>query len=466
MWGTTNKICYEEGFDGTPWMNKLFSTIEKLSWCRSITLSEYFQEFEPRGLVYMPTASYDKMSYWVLPTPERISLDGLINQAKSNKLDKSEEIIKFLRGGFWRQFLVKYYEANNMHKKMLYVHEKFRFIERKWGRNERTKKALREILKAQCNDPYWHGQFGGVYFAFMRHNIYNYLIKAEKLIDKISETHIKITPAVHPYDIDKDGREEILLETSLITLYFHPFRGGSVYEIDHKEKAVNILNTFQRRKEAYYSKDLKYVVDRWRRYAFYDHFVDDKISLEDLIKDKYTELGTFLQKHYTTETNQAEKFVSVRLYTDGIVTKGKKVIQLRINKLFEVFENKNEIRTTIVIENKEKENIQVDHLTEIPIYLTGDVEKILFKCDKSESKILTDEKLHGKTVQMYAEDMNVKVKIDLSKSSDIFKYNLNTYATTNGGYNTLYQGTVLAFKTPINLKPEKIYSWKINISLD
>jgi hypothetical protein len=349
---------------------------------------------------------------------------------------------------------------------MLYIREKLRFIEAEWGKNEHTKKAAKEIHKAQCNDPYWHGQFGGVYFAFMRHNVYSYLIEAERMIDKIGEGHTKITPAVVPYDIDKDGREEILLETSLINMYFHPFRGGSLYEIDHKAKSINILNTFQRRKEAYYTDEMEYIVDRWRRHAFYDHFIEEKVTLEDVYKDIYGDLGNFLEKHYEVEVSQTEKIASVRLCANGEVLSGNDLVPVRMSKFFEVFEDKNEIRVTLSIENKGETPLSVYYLTEIPIYLTGDINSLVFKYNKEESDILAIEECEGKNLLIQAADMDVKVKLTLSKACTIYKYSLQTFAKTNGGDDSLYQGTVLGLRTPVQLEPGEIESCKINISLE
>ncbi|MHA1652352.1 MAG: alpha-amylase/4-alpha-glucanotransferase domain-containing protein [Candidatus Helarchaeota archaeon] len=466
LWGTTHKICYKEGYDGTPWMDKLFSMVEKTPWCRSLTLSEYFKEYKPRGLIYLPTTSYDKMSYWVLPTPERTMLENLIKKAKAKKLENSQEILKFLRGGFWRQFLVKYHEANNMHKKMLWVRDKLRYLEANWGRNEQTKKAAREIYKAQCNDPYWHGQFGGVYFAFMRHNVYSYLIEAEKIIVRESESHQKLTPVIGPCDIDKDGWDEILLETSQINIYFHPFYAGSIFELDYKPKPINILNTFQRRKEAYYTKDLDFIVDRWRRYAFFDHFVEEDVTLEDVKRDRYGDLGDFLEKHYETEINQAEKLVNIRLSADGQVLCGADLVPIRVSKFFEVIEDKNQIKVIINVKNKSENSVELIYLTEFPFYLTGDLNKILFKYDKSQSDILTDEEFSAKTILVHAQDLDIKLKFALSELYTIYKYNLYTYATTNGGYDTLYQGTVLAFRIPMKLDPEEIKSCTMNITIE
>ncbi|NVM55763.1 MAG: DUF1926 domain-containing protein [Candidatus Helarchaeota archaeon] len=289
------------------------------------------------------------------------------------------------------------------------------------------------------------------------------------MIDKISEQTKKITPVIFPLDIDKDGQEDILVETALITLYMHAYRGGSVYEIDHKEKGVNILNAFQRRKEAYYEKELEYIVDRWRRYAFYDHFVKDNITLEEVVKDTYDELGNFMQKSYKPELKQGETNANVRLFAEGqVILKGEPK-PLKVSKFFEVLEGKNEIRVTFTVENLGNEPIHVNHLCEIPLYITGDTSSIIFKCGKAESDILENETLSGKTLQIHAQENDVKVKINLVKppniDNNIFKYNLETLTRTNGGNDSLYQGTVLAFITPIKLNQEETLSWKMNITL-
>jgi hypothetical protein len=423
----------------------------------------------------------------VLPTPERKGLKALQDLAEHKKIDHWKEINKYLKGtGFWRQFLVKYYEANNMHKKMLYVRDKLKWLESEWGRDERTTKALREIYKAQVNDPYWHGQFGGVYFAFMRSNIYNYLIEAEKIIEKICEqTGNPINPAILRIDLDKDGRDEVLLETSLITMYVHPFQGGSVFEIDHKEKGLNILNTFQRRKEAYYEEDLDYVVDRWRRYAFFDHFVQDELDIEDLVTDRYEDIGNFPGIHYQVETNQAGSVVTVKLMAAGEIQLEDLRVPVKVSKLFELVEGKQIIRVNFAVENLGEVPIKSAHLTEIPIYLTGDLPSIEFKFDKNASELLEDESFEAKTIQFYAKQNEAKLKISFQDpeitqegektpkeaekppkiSRQIFKYNLFTHASTNGGFNTLYQGTVIAIKTAVPLQPGQVLSWKLNLTL-
>jgi alpha-amylase len=59
-----------------------------------------------------------------------------------------------VRGAHWHNFLVKYPEANRMHKKMQALSAMCR-------ERGNPAAARRAIGRAQCNDAYWHGVFGG-----------------------------------------------------------------------------------------------------------------------------------------------------------------------------------------------------------------------------------------------------------------------------------------------------------------
>jgi len=40
------------------------------------------------------------------------------------------------------------------------------------------------LYRGQCNCPYWHGVFGGMYLPHLRSALYRELIKADKLTDE------------------------------------------------------------------------------------------------------------------------------------------------------------------------------------------------------------------------------------------------------------------------------------------
>ncbi|GAH46188.1 unnamed protein product, partial [marine sediment metagenome] len=160
---------------------------------------------------------------------------------------------------------MKYPESNNMHKKMLYVRNKLIYTEESLLKVEKNSvvslilkkinEAWNEIYKAQCNDCYWHGLFGGVYLQFLRFSVYTHLINAEKIIDTINAlinpnltSYIYITPV----DFIKDSKTEYIIESDIYNLYINPYDGGTIFELDYKPKSYNLLNTLTRWPEAYH----------------------------------------------------------------------------------------------------------------------------------------------------------------------------------------------------------------------
>ncbi len=59
------------------------------------------------------------MTEWALPPKKSYVFDKLLHKLEDEHRD---DILQFMRGGFWRNFLVRYSEVNNQHKKMLRVH--------------------------------------------------------------------------------------------------------------------------------------------------------------------------------------------------------------------------------------------------------------------------------------------------------------------------------------------------------
>ena len=116
---------------------------------------------------------------WVLPTQVRQRFHAL-----QEEFSARPEVRRFLRGGFWRGFFSKYAEANLLHKKMLRVSSKLRRRRPKSSRTSTRDTALRaramtNLLRAQCNDAYWHGIFGGLYAPHLRTALWRELVRAE-----------------------------------------------------------------------------------------------------------------------------------------------------------------------------------------------------------------------------------------------------------------------------------------------
>ncbi|MBI4505352.1 MAG: DUF1925 domain-containing protein, partial [Chloroflexi bacterium] len=167
-WPTTYTHCWERG-----WVEELFRALaDEQDWLELVLLGEHAATTAPRGRVYLPTASYAEMMEWALPAERSYELTALREAfAKEGR----EDVLRYLRGGFWRSFLSKYTEVNAMHKKMLRVHGKV------WEAARRLPDGdigLDELWQGQCNCPYWHGVFGGIYLTAIRAEMYRRLIVA------------------------------------------------------------------------------------------------------------------------------------------------------------------------------------------------------------------------------------------------------------------------------------------------
>lgn len=75
-------------------------------------------------------------------------------------------------GGYFKQNFTKYTESNLLYSKMMYINNLASQVKRD---KVRKKNAHEEIMKSQCNAPYWHSEFPGIYENHLRKAAYNHL---------------------------------------------------------------------------------------------------------------------------------------------------------------------------------------------------------------------------------------------------------------------------------------------------
>src|SRR5207245_7337519 len=135
-------------------------------WLQLVRLRDYLQTHKPLGRIYIPHASYSEMMEWALPTKIRELHERCVQRLKEDP--EAERLLPLLGGGFWRNFLARYAESNFMHKKMLATSRRLDILggvipSIMAESYAKLQKAGDHLLRAQCNDAYWHGVFGGLY---------------------------------------------------------------------------------------------------------------------------------------------------------------------------------------------------------------------------------------------------------------------------------------------------------------
>jgi 4-alpha-glucanotransferase len=246
VWPGTNAHCYKDG-----WLEDFFTALEEnSSWLRVSTPGEYLVDHSPLGRADLPTASYSEMMEWVLPTRVRQRYNAVEKEFSSRP-----EVLAFLRGGSWRGFFRKYAESNLLNKKMLRVSARIAAVPVRHGSSKASEELAQArdlLLRAQCNDAYWHGIFGGLYAPHLRTELWRSLIRAEAIADRL--TVGALLPRVELLDYDADGAHEHLFTAPEYQALLKPTDGGTLAAFDFRPAGATLINSIQRRPEAYHAR--------------------------------------------------------------------------------------------------------------------------------------------------------------------------------------------------------------------
>jgi alpha-amylase len=241
-WPGTYQHVYEEG-----WLDRFFDRVLETPWLHMATFGDVVDGMPATDRVYLPTASYHEMGEWALPPAAGRAL--LEAKRDLGQLEGGERLVSLLRGGFWRNFLVKYPEVAEFYWKMLRLSAAIEGA-RHEGVDDRRRLAAREALwRGQANDAYWHGVFGGCYLPHLRRAVKSALLEAEAQVTS-GDDSIAVTVA----DVNGDGRDEVLVRTPGLTVAINPARGGTLSELGARARRHDLADVFGRRPEAYHTQ--------------------------------------------------------------------------------------------------------------------------------------------------------------------------------------------------------------------
>jgi len=246
-WPDTYKHVYEQG-----WLRTFFEQlVANRDWLTTTTLADAAATLTPWGKVYLPDASYREMTEWALPVTRQMEYEELGRAMRDDPRWPAAK--QFMRGGYWRNFRVKYPEANEMYARMMMVSRRLATIEQQGTNAEQLDWARQALYRSQCNCPYWHGAFGGIYLPHLRNAVYNQMIAADNLLDQAEEKPPAWVEATAD-DYNFDARQEVRLANDQLICLIAPSAGGQIYELDVRSICHNLLATIARRPEAYHQK--------------------------------------------------------------------------------------------------------------------------------------------------------------------------------------------------------------------
>ncbi|MCX8022991.1 MAG: DUF1926 domain-containing protein [Syntrophorhabdaceae bacterium] len=451
------------------WLRKFFEYLEEnISWLKTVTFGEFIEKNPPEGRVYLTCNSYKEMAEWCLPPSSSIKYEHYKSTA-------DEQLREFIKGGYFKHFLVKYEESNDMHKKMLDVSM----------RAKRNVEARRQVFMGQCNDSYWHGVFGGLYLPHLRASVYSHLIEAEKLLAP-EKPFINCKKT----DINFDGIDEIIVENNNLKAYFYLKEGGVLYELDFKPSSANLMATLKRRYEGYHEKIKKAVTsgvadgtktihdlviskeegldrflhyDWYRRASFIDHVMGRDVTFDSFYKSKYCEPGDFVKEMYQGTTKKEKGKIRLSLERKGHYWKTDTGSTLSVKKDFLFEAEKPGFEVEYRIEGEPTEPFLFGVEFNFSLLGTGGgrfMETEGGRFDLTETGRLNPTKY----VKLHDPYQHVEIFLEFGEQVEVWTHPVEVVSLSEYGFERNYQSTMVLPIWPIDLK-EGERPFKIRLGL-
>lgn len=486
-WPRTYKHCFEDG-----WLERFFTTMEAhAEEFPMIHLREALDLIPPAGRIYLPTASYFEMMKWALPTQKGLAYETAEERIKECNL--SDEVGAFFRGGFWRNFLAKYPEINQIHKKMFWISSRLSKALAKDPKDKTLLAARDHLWAGQCNCSYWHGVFGGLYLGHLRDALHHNLNIANRLIGEYKHGK-KPWLNTNQLDFDLDGSDEILIQTDQWMATCAPHLGGALTELDFKPRDMNLVNTVARREEPYHklvaqaeleteenatgnihgtvmTKELGLerllCYDGFRRLFGQDHFLPIGTSVEDFRDNVYHSLGDTRGLRYAPSLEEKDGKVQLKLeaplqltHEDGAVS------QVQLHKTYTFRAGKPWVKLAYTLENTGETPVSCFFGPEMNInLLAGDAHDRNAWVDGAE---LHEPRLNRTEatfeVQRFGltdEWLDLTVAVELSQPAMLYRTAIETVSFSEGGLERNYQGTTLLPLFQLQLGPGERFTCEL-----
>ena len=460
-WPETKKHVYHDG-----WLERFFNAlVENQHWIQVTTLSEAFDSVAPVGKIYLPDGSYREMTEWALPAGQQAEYDRVAHEMQHDS--RWPMLKRFVRGGFWRNFKVKYPEADEMYSRMMHVSRRLSDALQADPQSELLERARTELYRAQCNCGYWHGAFGGIYLPHLRNAVYHHLIAADNLLDcQAGRTEPWLEAKAE--DFNFDARHEIQLANDRLYCLLAPSRGGQLYELDVRSICHNLLATLARRPEAYHRRilagaqngngqcasihdrvvfkqeglDQRLQYDAYPRKSLVDLFYENGVGLEGAASGQATRHGDFATGIYEARLRRNPDRAQVQLVREGKVFD----IPLRVTKAISLSAGSSTLEIGYLLEG-----LPPDRPLHFAVELNfagmpaGADDRYFYDADQNRLGQLGTrlDLLDVQALGLVDEWLGIDVALRLSRPSHVWAFPVETVSQSEGGFELVHQSVAV-----------------------
>ncbi len=461
IWPETYEWVYEK-----KWLEKFIQEALQSDKITSMLYREYLQVTKPISLAYLPITSYIEMGEWALKAKDNLALHQMEDALK--EAFSEDTIEKFVKGSVWKNFLIKYPEANRIHKRYIALSK------------ERIDDAnyLDSLYKAQTNDVLWHGVFGGIYLPNLRDNAWRFIIDCENIKHG---TNVSTQTA----DINLDGYDEIkCISKNLITM-FDTKEGGQLIEFAIRDRSFNLQNTMTRYFESYHEKILhpqqtltddndieeeiaaeaiatihdqqedtsqyqEMLKHDWHtKNSFIDHITDSGANLESFGGSTFNEYSDFANQPFELIQAQNQKVILSR---DGGIYVNDTKYETTLSKTFHTKDDRIDFEITLQSHMRGEFFYLMEHN-----FHFANLKDITINTQTLDNATMIEQK--GVTKAFAIKNSNIlilndtytgkEITIEIDTPADLFLSPLDTLSQSEAGFDVTNQGLSIGFKFPL-----------------
>jgi alpha-amylase len=449
-WPGTHGHVYTNG-----WLRRFCELLRNnRHWLETCTFSQALDETRSAGKIYLPDCSYREMTEWALPPHRHAEHKRLAQEMQHDH--RWGVVHRSLRGGSWRNFKVRYPETQEMYARMLQVSRRLQRAEDEGSSAAAIEAARRDLYKAQCNCPWWHGTFGGLYLPHLRDAVYRHLIAADNALiaaERRAPGWVEAVVADH----DLDGGNEVCLSNHRLAAFFHPARGGTLYELDLRVIEHNLLATLSRRPEAYHDavrhhaqgvawkqgdldQHLRY--DWYLRKALVDHFYDPALTLHQIQTGQEHDLGDFAIEPFEFRIHKSSQLAQLVMARAGQVAGH----PLRLTKTITLTGDGDALAVQYRLENcprHKKLHFAVE--CNFAGLAAGADDRYFYHAGKPKAgQLQTPQDLHdAEQIGLVDEWRGLDASLRLSRRGGVWAFPVQTVSLSEGGYELVHQSTAV-----------------------
>lgn len=484
-WPDTHKHVYTDG-----WLARFFDAlVANQDWIKTTTLADAVDSAPPAGKVYLPCSSYREMTEWALPAEQLNEYDHIVHEMEHD--GRWPVLKRFVRGGFWRNFKVKYPESDEMYTRMLMVSQRLAAAEDLGGGTGDLLNAARdELYRGQCNCGYWHGAFGGIYLPHLRNAVFQHLISADNLLNEVTGRHGAWVEA-NAGDYNLDARQELQLANDKLFALIAPARGGMLYELDVRSICHNLLATLARRPEAYHRKvlagaptgdqqvasihdrvvfkqpdlDQRVQYDSYQRKSLIDHFYNPDVDLAAIVSGQAEERGDFVTGVYESRIRRGASRVQTVLTRVGRV--GDHPVQ--ITKTITLEAGSSELEISYVLENlPANEAIHFAPEFNLAGLPSGADDRYFFDVHQQRLGQLGKQLdiVDSEGLGLADEWLGIGVMLRASVATRFWTYPIETVSQSEGGFELVHQSVAVLPHWIIQPNADRRFAVTLRMSID